>query len=114
MQLTSSSKASAGEIEGDDFKHRRASVQRKVEEIKANLDKKRLARERYEEHIQHNPPTIASTDYIKWDFWCPEDDEDELVASCTPNNAQLQAMEKDINDRHARCVMYLMHPLATM
>lgn len=87
----------------DDFACRRASVQRKVDEIKANLEKKRLARKRYEEHIKSSPPTIASTDYIKWDIWCPIDDEDELVAACTPNNSQLRAMEKDINDRHARC-----------
>lgn len=63
---------------------------------------KQRARRRYEVHMQNSAPTLASTDYVKWEIWCPEDDEDELVASCTPNNAQLQAMERDINDRHAR------------
>lgn len=104
MQLSSSKdEPVASQAEDDDFACRRASVQRKVDEIKANLDKKQRARKRYEEHVKNSPPTVASTDYIKWDIWCPIDDEDELVATCTPESSQLRAMEKDINDRHARC-----------
>lgn len=91
----------------DDFESRKASVQQKVEEIKARIQLKQLARKRYDKHVKNNPPTIATTDYIKWDIWCPEDDEDELVANCTPDSSQLRAMEKDINDRHARCGQFL-------
>eukprot|EP00892_Ulva_mutabilis_P008357 jgi/Ulvmu1/5894/UM026_0015.1 len=93
------------EMEGHgDFESRKAAVQKKVEELKERIQMKQIARQRYDEHVKSNPPTLASTDYIKWDIWCPQDDEDELVASCTPDSAQLRAMEQDINDRHARMV----------
>lgn len=63
---------------------------------------KQKARERYAEYMEQNDHSLAETDYAKWDMWCPSDEEDEMVASCTPNNAQLKAMEKDIDERHAR------------
>lgn len=44
------------------------------------------------------------TDYTKWDMWCPEDEEDDLFNSLTPNNPAFRAMERDIDDRHKRCV----------
>ena len=81
---------------------RKAKVMAKVEEIKASMAKKKAARERYEAYVQ-DIGTTAGTDYDKWDLWCPEDEEDDLVASCTPQSAQLQAMEKDIDERHQRC-----------
>lgn len=49
--------------------------------------------------------TEYGTDYTKWDMWCPEDEEDDLINSCTPNNPAFRAMEKDINERHERWAM---------
>lgn len=86
----------------DEENARREDVLRKVEEIKVNMERKRVAREKYDAHMRENPQA-AGTDYEKWDLWCPEDEEDELVASCTPQNAQLQAMERDIDTRYKRC-----------
>jgi hypothetical protein len=80
---------------------RKAEVMKKVKEIKANMERKRKARERFEAYVQLHGQS-AGTDYEKWDMWCPEDEEDEMIASCTPQSAQLQSMEKDINDRHQR------------
>lgn len=80
---------------------RRAETVQKVQQIKDNMERKRRARARYEEHVKHTL-ALAGTDYAKWDLWCPEDEEDELVATCTPDNAQLKAMEKDIDERHQR------------
>ena len=85
----------------DDQPERKAEVMRKVEELKANMERKRQARQKYESYVKDHAQSIG-TDYNKWDLWCPEDEEDELVSSCTPQSAQLQAMEKDINERHAR------------
>lgn len=81
---------------------RRTQVLKKVEEIKASMAAKRAARQKYDEYVKEHG-SVAGTDYEKWDLWCPEDEEDELVASCTPQSAQLKAMERDIDDRHARC-----------
>ncbi|KAL0031355.1 hypothetical protein WJX79_006151 [Trebouxia sp. C0005] len=44
------------------------------------------------------------TDYTKWDFFTPDDEDDDLINSLTPNNPQLKAMEADIDARHARMV----------
>lgn len=46
---------------------------------------------------------VYGTDYTKWGMWCPEDEEDDLFNSLTPNQPAFQAMEKDINERHKRC-----------
>lgn len=77
----------------------------KVEELKASMEHKRAARVRFDAYVraQQEQPQSAVIDYTKWDLWCPEDEEDELLAECTPNNPQLHAMEKDIDERHARC-----------
>lgn len=132
-------------------------LMQKVAELKANLERKRAARARYEEYIKasaegmkpaiartamsrtnqcvptsvhqnlnnthtqthasalvtHLAVTIcavfqtktgagAGTDYTRWDMWCPEDEEDDMVNSCTPNSPEFRAMEKDINERHER------------
>jgi hypothetical protein len=37
-------------------------------------------------------------------MWCPEDEEDDLFNSLTPNNPAFRAMERDIDDRHKRYV----------
>jgi hypothetical protein len=42
------------------------------------------------------------TDYTKWDMWCPEDEEDDLFNSLTPNNPAFRTMERDIDERHKR------------
>lgn len=65
--------------------------------------------------------TSAATDYRKWDMWCPEDEEDDLINSITPNTPAFRALEKDIDERHNRYKtphMYTAHawaqPTATM
>jgi hypothetical protein len=84
---------------------RQAELQRKVEELKANRASKLRARARYEEYVQQRQQHAASAgavDYHRWDLWCPEDEEDELFSSLTPNDAGFRAMERDINERHKR------------
>lgn len=82
---------------------RQEELKRKVQELKARLEAKKLARARYDAYVQQKDSSAPnSTDYEKWDLWCPEDEDDELLASCTPNNEQMKAMEKDIDERHAR------------
>ena len=82
---------------------REAELQAKVAGIRARLERKKAARARFEAHVAAHPGLAAwGTDYARWDMWCPEDEEDELLASCTPDNPQFHAMEKDINDRHDR------------
>lgn len=90
------------EMASDDESARRAETIQKVEQIKASLEQKKRARARYDAYVQESQGGPAGTDYALWDLWCPEDEEDELVASCTPQSAQLQALEKDIDDRHKR------------
>ena len=62
------------------------------------------ARERFEEYTKDNADEkTAGTDYTKWDMWCPSDEEDELISKLTlPNTAEFKAMEKDIDERHAK------------
>jgi hypothetical protein len=82
---------------------RKAELMEKVQSMKASMERKRQAREKYEAYMKEHTASMG-TDYEKWDLWCPEDEEDDLIASCTPHNSQLKAMEKDINERHQRCV----------
>jgi hypothetical protein len=97
------SSAGSAPVEADkEDEERKADMMKKVEELKQNMERKRQARQKYEAYVQSNAGAVG-TDYEKWDLWCPEDEEDELVASCTPQNAQLQAMENDIDERHKRC-----------
>ena len=97
-----------GEDGADDeeAKARKARTLQKVEEIKASMERKRHARSKYEAYVKDNTQA-GGTDYEAWDLWCPEDEEDEMIATCTPQNAQLQAMEKDINERHEKCAPFL-------
>lgn len=76
----------------------------KVEELKANRARKLKARNKYHEYVENGMHNTHSTDYQQWDLWCPSDDEDDLFNSLTPNTAEFRAMEKDISDRHNRCV----------
>ena len=49
-------------------------------------------------------PGANGTDYARWDMWCPSDEEDDMINGLTPNNPQFRAMERDIEERHKRCV----------
>ena len=74
-----------------------------VEEMKASLARKEAARARYQEHMAAQRPVLRSgTDYTKWELFTPEDEEDEMVNSLTPNDPGIRALEKDINERHQR------------
>lgn len=101
FQATQKQQESAAASNDEDSPERQEELKRKVQELKARLEAKQQARARYVEYMQQNDPS-STTDYEKWDLWCPEDEDDELLASCTPNNAQLKAMEKDIDARHDR------------
>ena len=101
FQASKKEQEAAAAADDEDSPERQEELKRKVQELKARLEAKRQARERYDAYMQRNDAG-AGTDYAKWDLWCPEDEDDELLASCTPNNAQMKAMEKDIDERHAR------------
>ncbi|KAL0026310.1 hypothetical protein WJX77_010157 [Trebouxia sp. C0004] len=73
------------------------------EAVKKNQQKKQKARQRYNEHVSQQSNKHV-TDYTKWDFFTPDDEDDDLINSLTPNNPQLKAMEADIDARHARMV----------
>ena len=71
--------------------------------MKASLARKQAARARYQEHMAAQGPALRSeTDYTKWDLFTPEDEEDEMVNSLTPNDPGIRALERDINERHQR------------
>ena len=76
----------------------------RVQEIQQRLEQKKRARAKFDSYIaeRHTQGMEIGTDYVKWDMWCPEDEDDEMLAGCTPNNPQFHAMEKDINTRHDR------------
>ncbi|GLC44336.1 hypothetical protein PLESTB_000480900 [Pleodorina starrii] len=93
--------------EGDDQDaeaERRERAMAKVKELMDNRDRKLRARARYEEYVKSQDKTQFGTDYTKWDIWCPEDEEDDLINSMGPNTPQFKAMEKDIDDRHRQMV----------
>eukprot|EP00882_Tetradesmus_deserticola_P032283 GHRQ01036577.1.p1 GENE.GHRQ01036577.1~~GHRQ01036577.1.p1 ORF type:complete len:206 (-),score=36.62 GHRQ01036577.1:124-741(-) len=93
----------AAERQGEADKQ--AELLRKVDELKANRVRKLRARQRFDEYSQQQQITSAyATDYARWDLWCPSDEDDDLFNSIPPNNPAFKAMERDINDRHARCV----------
>lgn len=83
---------------------RQQELARKVEELKARRAGRIAARSKYQLYVAagDTQEAPAGTDYRKWDLWCPSDDEDALFDSLTPNDPQLKAMEKDIEDRHRR------------
>lgn len=84
---------------------KQADLLRKVEELKANRQRKLKARQLYESYVQGKQQQQHSyaTDYAQWEMWCPSDEEDDMFNSLTPNSPQFRAMEKDISSRHARC-----------
>lgn len=83
---------------------RQERLREKAKELKANYERKQKARQRFEEYGKENGQFKAGTDYTRWDMWCPEDEEDELINSITPSSSAFRALEKDIDERHARCV----------
>ena len=78
-------------------------LQQKIADLQSNLRKKEAARNRYRDHVSQQSQQ-HTTDYTKWDLFTPDDEEDDLINSLTPNNPQMKAMEADIDARHARCV----------
>ena len=76
-------------------------LKHKVAELQDNIRKKQAARQRYTDHVSHQSK-LHTTDYTKWDLFTPDDEEDDLINSLTPNNPQMKAMEADIDSRHAR------------
>jgi hypothetical protein len=100
--------AAGDDADQDDAERRgeaakQAELLRKVDELKANRARKLRARQRFEDYSQQQQSTQGyATDYAKWDLWCPSDEEDDLFNSIPPNNPAFRAMERDINDRHAR------------
>ncbi|GAX78335.1 hypothetical protein CEUSTIGMA_g5777.t1 [Chlamydomonas eustigma] len=84
---------------------RQARLSEKALELKTNYERRLKARARFDEYVSTGGASHAfTTDYTKWDMWCPEDDEDDLINSITPNSATFRAMEKDIDDRHRKMV----------
>jgi hypothetical protein len=86
---------------------RRARLMDKAMVLKASYERKLKARAKFEEYSKagagaHN----TGTDYTKWDLWCPEDEEDEMISQITPNNPAFRSMEKDIDERHNRCMAH--------
>lgn len=84
---------------------RKEELMRKVQELKASHERKLRARVKYEEYVANGGGSGYFTDYNKWDMWCPEDEQDDLINSMTPNNPQFKAMEKDIEERHKRSAL---------
>ncbi|DBA92213.1 TPA: hypothetical protein ACH3X1_015922 [Trebouxia sp. C0004] len=82
---------------------RQQQLKQKIAELQKNQQKKQKARQRYNEHVSQQSNKHV-TDYTKWDFFTPDDEDDDLINSLTPNNPQLKAMEADIDARHARMV----------
>jgi flagellar motor protein MotB len=80
---------------------RQQQLKQKIAELQNNQQKKQKARQRYNDHVSQQSNKHV-TDYTKWDFFTPDDEDDDLINSLTPNNPQLKAMEVDIDARHAR------------
>lgn len=89
----------------EDEELRREKAMEKAKEIVANRERKLRARLRYEQYVASSQDTTTyGTDYTKWDIWCPDDEEDDLINSMAPNTAEFKALEKDIEERHRKMV----------
>ena len=84
-----------------DNAERQQQLKQKIADLQTSLRKKEAARQRYRDHVSQQSHQHA-TDYAKWDLFTPDDEEDDLINSLSPNNPQLKAMEADIDARHAR------------
>ena len=95
--------------------HKQAQLKQNVAELQQNRRRKLEARQRFDAHVAYAKAS-HQTDYTKWDLFTPDDEEDDLINSLTPNNPQMKALEADIDARHARsagksCVLHS-HKLA--
>ena len=81
--------------------HKQAQLQQKVAELQQNRRRKMEARQRFDAHVAYSKAS-HQTDYTKWDLFTPDDEEDDLINSLTPNNPQMKALEADIDARHTR------------
>ena len=86
-----------------DDPEKQQQFKQKIADLQNNLRRKEAARNRYRDHISQQSQQ-HTTDYTKWELFTPDDEEDDLINSLTPNNPQMKAMEADIDARHARCV----------
>ena len=92
-------------------KERQEELLKKVEEIQRNKERKDKLRAAFEAHVKdgESKGTASGTDYHAWDLWTPSDEEDDIYNQLTPNSPEFKAMEKDIDERHAkllRCRQY--------
>ena len=94
-----SKQAAAAPSESDP--ERQEQLKQKVAELQRSMQKKQQARQRFDAYVNHKKAS-PETDYTKWDLFTPEDEEDDLINSLTPNNPQMKALEADIDARHAR------------
>eukprot|EP00198_Chlamydomonas_reinhardtii_P013934 XP_001703271.1 TPR domain-containing protein [Chlamydomonas reinhardtii] len=99
---TAASSKDEGDDDAEDERKERAMA--KVKELIANRERKLRARAMYEEYVRTKDQSRFGTDYTKWDIWCPDDEEDDLINSVGPNTPQFRAMEKDIDERHRQLV----------
>lgn len=80
---------------------RQQQLKQKIAELQNNQQRKHNARQRYADHVsQQNNKHL--TDYTKWDLFTPDDEDDDMINSLTPNNPEMKAMAADIDARHAR------------
>lgn len=86
---------------------RQEQLKQKVADLQRSMQRKQQARQRFDTYVGHRKAT-HETDYTKWDLFTPEDEEDDLINSLTPNNPQMKALEADIDARHARSAGKLM------
>jgi len=90
------------------YEERKQKAQVKVDEILARKQKKETARKKFEKYQNQQKKhkgeqaLKSSTDYNAWDLWCPSDDEDDMIKTLPPSGEQFRAMERDIDERHAR------------
>lgn len=86
-------------------KERQQELLKKVEDLQRNKERKDKLRAAFEAHVEDRKRTggkVSGTDYHAWDLWTPSDEEDEIYNNLTPNSAEFKALEKDIDERHAK------------
>ena len=84
-------------------KEKQEELLKKVEDLQRNKERKEKLRAAFEAHMaERERKTVEATDYHAWDLWTPSDEEDDLYNNLTPNSAEFKAMEKDIEERHAK------------
>jgi len=75
-----------------------------VKQLLERQQEKERRRGKYREYLTtQGSRREACTDYRQWELWCPSDEDDEVVNSCTPSNPTFKALEKDVQNKHERC-----------